>query len=169
MSEVISPKVIEWRDRIVFAATKGIECILGTCKLVAAADKDLKGDFKQLVEMLPWKASYTSLLRKVGYDVRLFDMSNQLPQDVRTLYHLSRLGDERFERLVTDGVIRPDMKRNEASAETRKERKGEDEARVLSLSRPLLRNSPHSLSIRPGTMGGCQLMANGQRLTVARR
>ena len=95
MSEVISPKVAEWHDRIVFAATKGIECILGTCKLVVAADKDLGGDFKQLVEMLPWSKGWTSLLRRVGREQKLFVMTNKLPSDVRTLYHLARLSDER--------------------------------------------------------------------------
>ena len=137
-----APKVIEWHDRIVFAATKGIECILGTCKLVAAADKDLGGDFKQLVEMLPWKKTYTFYQRKVGYDSRLFVMTNQLPQDLNTLYHLARLSDDRLCQLIDDGVVRPDMKRNEASAETRKERKGKDEQRILSIEPSVASLSP---------------------------
>ncbi len=50
-----------------------------------------------------------------------------------TLYQLTRLSDKRFKKLLKNGTINPSMKRNEASAETRKERKEADERRILSV------------------------------------
>ena len=58
-----------------------------------------------------------------------------------TLYYLTRLSDDRFDELLEEGVIRPDMKRNEASAETRKESKAKDEKRILSL-KPIAEKFP---------------------------
>jgi len=46
-----------------------------------------------------------------------------LPSDTLTLYHLTRLSDGRYDDLIENGTINPSMKRNEASAETWKERK----------------------------------------------
>ena len=131
--EVISPKVIQWHGRIVAAAHRGIEAILETCHLVAEADKDLKGNFKQLVKILPWSKGHTSRLRQIGTDMRLVSHEKRLPTDHYTLYHLTHLSDDRFDELLESGVINPSMKRNEASAETRKERKDKDENRILSL------------------------------------
>ncbi len=56
-----------------------------------------------------------------------------LPSDTYTLDKLRALSDGRFNELLEDGRIHPGMKRNEASAETRKERKAADEARILSI------------------------------------
>ena len=122
-SEVFSPEVVKWADRIVEAHHQGVEAVMKTCALVAQADLKLKGDFKQLVRLLPWSKGYISCLRRIGHDIRLVCHGKQLPADYRTLYHLSRLTDERFELLLENGTISADMKRNEASAETRKESK----------------------------------------------
>ncbi len=46
-----------------------------------------------------------------------------LPSDIYTLYYLTRLSPARYDKLIENGTINPDMKRNEASAETRKESK----------------------------------------------
>jgi N6-adenosine-specific RNA methylase IME4 len=56
-----------------------------------------------------------------------------LPPDWGTIYKLSCLDDENFERLVGDGTIRPSLQRNEVSAILRRERVEEDEARILTL------------------------------------
>ena len=50
-----------------------------------------------------------------------------------TLYQLTRLTDGRYGELIENGTISPSMKRNEASAETRKESKEADEERILSV------------------------------------
>jgi N6-adenosine-specific RNA methylase IME4 len=57
-----------------------------------------------------------------------------LPSDIYTLFELSRLSNERFAELLDAGAIHPGMKRNDASAETRRERQTADEARVLKLA-----------------------------------
>ncbi len=48
-------------------------------------------------------------------------------------YYRRALSDDRFQELLENGTINPGMKRNEASAETRKERKAEDEKRILDI------------------------------------
>ncbi len=40
-----------------------------------------------------------------------------------TLYQLTRLSDSRYGKLIENGTTSPSLKRNEASAETRKESK----------------------------------------------
>ena len=78
----------------------------------------------QHAEQLPWSKSYTSRLRKVGLSMaRFVSHGKQLPTDSQTLYHLARLTDARYGELIANGTINPSMKRNEASAETWKERK----------------------------------------------
>ena len=54
------------------------------------ADHKLKGDFKQLVRLLPWSKGHTSRLCSVGYSTRLVSHEKQLPTDLYTLYHLTR-------------------------------------------------------------------------------
>ncbi len=41
-----------------------------------------------------------------------------LPSDTHTLYYLTRLTDARYDKLIENGTISADMKRNEASAAT---------------------------------------------------
>ncbi len=56
-----------------------------------------------------------------------------MPSDTYTLCQLARLSDERFDKLLESGAINPSMKRGEASAENRKEKKAGDEKRILNL------------------------------------
>ena len=90
-----------------------------------------------------------NLLIKIAESERLSCHVKILPSDARTLYQLTRLSDDRFDALLEDGRINPGMKRNEAAAETRWERKEADEQRIMSTApvegKFMSAKSPHLL------------------------
>ena len=73
------------------------------------------------------------MLIRVAESDRLGRHVALLPSDTYTLDKLRALSDGRFNELIEDGRIHPGMKRNEASAWTRQERRAADEARVMGL------------------------------------
>jgi N6-adenosine-specific RNA methylase IME4 len=107
--------------------------------IAAKADCD-HGEWKQLVGrygykgLLPFKETQARYLIHIASDPRIARHAALLPPDSTSLYKLTRLSIPRFDELLEGGVINPSMKRNEASAETRKEKKEEDERRILSLT-----------------------------------
>lgn len=139
--EIYTPRVVRWADDITTAWRSGVEAILNTAQLLVEAQKDLeeRGEWSQLIGandypgMLPFKKSFALMLQKIGRSKRLYQHAGILPSDSTTLYHLARLNEDRFCVLIENGAINPSMKRNEASAETRKEKKEQDEARILSI------------------------------------
>lgn len=64
-------------------------------------------------EMLPFNRHSALKLMCIGQDVRLSNDShgNHLPANWTTLYELSRLPDEAFDRAIADGTINPECKR----------------------------------------------------------
>jgi hypothetical protein len=72
----------------------------------------------------------------IAKDQRLVSHVKQLPASWGTLYQLTRLKDDQFNELLRDGVIRPDLERNEISKYRRLARVAADEQRVLDL-RPI--------------------------------
>ena len=139
--EVISPKVTGWADQVMSVYRKGVEAIIETGRLLLAARADCShGEWQQLVGrnghrgVLPFRKSHAHRLMVVARAARLVPHVGQLPCDSFTLYQLTRLSQNRFVALLEDGRIHPGMKRNEACAETRRERQAKDEERVLSLT-----------------------------------
>lgn len=135
MSEVtiISPKVGHWTDRISRAWKEGVEAILETGRLISKAREDCNDEeWRLVIDELPFTKQHAYRLLAIGTDSRLVTHVLQLPSDTYTLYQLTRLPPQRFSDLCASGRIHPGMKRNEASAETRKERKEADEQRILS-------------------------------------
>ena len=140
MTEVIPPKVIKWAERINAAYKEGVVGILKTAATVLAAREDCTehGEWEQLIgrDLLVFKRRHCFRFLAIGRSLERFQRVPHealLPSDTNTLEYLTRLTDDRFEELLADGTICPSMKRNEASAETRKERKERDEQRILSL------------------------------------
>jgi hypothetical protein len=93
---------------------------------------------------LPFGKTHAQRLIAIATDDRLFPHVGTLPSDSYMLHKLTQLSDERFGELIESGRIHPGMKRNEASAETRQERRAHDERRILSLHR-----EPHSSRCGP--------------------
>jgi N6-adenosine-specific RNA methylase IME4 len=84
--------------------------------------------------LLAFKKTHAHRLIEIADSAeRLVPHVGLLPSDSFTLYQLTRLTDQRFAALLAAGVINPGMKRNEASAETRRESKDRDEQRILDL------------------------------------
>ncbi len=87
-----------------------------------------RGEWLQLVDggLLLFKRAHTYRFLAIGQNLERFQKlprGRTLPSDTHTLYYLTRLTDARYGELIENGTISPSMKRNEASAETRKESK----------------------------------------------
>lgn len=142
--DIIEPDVIEAAEYVTASWRQGIEAILETGRrLIAIRSRwiDQPGKWSRLIganqwtgkSLLPFQKTYTGMLIRVAESKRLYQHAGIMPSDATTLYQLTRLSPDRFDQLLADGRIHPGMKRNDASAETRRERVQADEARVRSL------------------------------------
>jgi len=142
-TEIITSDVTEAAEYVGAAWRQGVEAIIETGRrLIEKREqfKDERGKWSMLIGanqhkgqgVLPFSDGHTYLLIKIAESERLSCHVKILPSDARTLYQLTRLSDDRFDALLEDGRINPGMKRNEASAETRKESKEADERRVMA-------------------------------------
>ncbi len=137
-SGVFSPEVVEWADRINAAYKRGIENIIWAGRECCEAKADCDhGEWLQLVGsqnsqgLLLFNVRHAQMLMAISRAPQIRDNVTYLPTDARTLYQLTRLSITRFVHLLKNGTISPSMKRNEASAETRKESKEANEERSL--------------------------------------
>ncbi len=76
------------------------------------------GEFTAMVESLPFGERTAQKLMAVGRDerIRKREHARVLPPSWDTLYVLTRLDDDQWERGLADGLMRPGMKRGEAAA-----------------------------------------------------
>lgn len=142
-AEIIPPDVAAAADYIAKAWREGILSVIETGRRLTTIRErwhNQPGKWSQLLgrdggaPVLPFAKSHAYRLMEIAACARLVPHVGQLPSDTLTLYQLTRLTEKRFNALLREGVIHPGMKRNEASAETRRERKTADEQRVLSLA-----------------------------------
>ncbi len=140
--DIITPELTKDAEYVSAAWRAGVVSIIETgCRLIEIRTryKDDRGKWSRLIgdhqwsgqSLLPFEKTHTYRLIRIAECVRLLPHVGALPSDSYTLDKLRALSDSRFQELLEDGRIHPGMKRNEASAETRKERKAEDEARIL--------------------------------------
>lgn len=103
--------------RITKAASGTVTAILDVGRLLCEAKAKLKhGDFTAMVENdLPFTARTVQRLMAITHDQRLANPTHAslLPPSWTTLYELSQLHDDEFERGIEKGIIRPDMKRSD--------------------------------------------------------
>src|SRR6516162_7992284 len=105
--------------------------------LIAAKAQLEHGEFLGMIETdLPFGKRTAQMLMKIARDPRLKNqpVGSLLPPSWRTLYELTRLEDTEFEQLIADGVMRPDMSRQEINKVRRIATVTADEARVLNLA-----------------------------------
>jgi len=142
-AEIVTSDVIEAAEYIGAAWRQGVEAIIETGRRLIEVRKrfeDEPGKWSVLLArdggelLLPFKKSYAYRLISIADDGRLSPLGDTLPLDHHALYQLTLLSDDRFAALLEDGRINPSMKRNEASAETRKESKEADERRIMSIA-----------------------------------
>jgi hypothetical protein len=93
--EVPLPRGVDWPER------------LDHGQFVAMVDEDL-----------PFNEGSARKLMAIGRDKRIRNVSHakHLPPSWDTLYVLSKLDDEQWERGIGDGLIHPGMERGEAAA-----------------------------------------------------
>jgi len=132
--EIIEPDVVEAAEYISSSWQQGVESIIETGRRLVETRERWKhepGKWSRLLgrgenkAILPFLKSHAYRLIDIAEDARLVPHEGQLPSDTNTLYYLTRLSDERFAELLEDGRIHPGMKRNEASAETREEKRAQ--------------------------------------------
>ena len=100
---------------IAAAWQKSIEAIIETGRRLIDARKELAhGEFLAMIKNdLPFGEDTAERLIKIARDPRLSNSAHGriLPPSWRTLFELTKLNDEQFDRLVAAGVIRADMHR----------------------------------------------------------
>lgn len=125
LSEIISHDVSNddiggvdaWARRIGGAWQKSIDAIFETGRLIAEAKAALPhGAFTVMVETkLPFGARAAQRLMAISADEKLTNPTHvsHLPASWGTLYELTKLDTETFQRRIKEGTIRPDMQRRE--------------------------------------------------------
>ncbi len=129
-----SPDIPAMAARIRAEWASAVGSVLMTGRLLHQARNGLKKDqWRALLALLPFTSRWVNMLIGIGADPRLRKHASFLPSDAYTIYQLSRLSDNRFNDLLALGHIHPTMRRADATAETRAERRAADEARVANL------------------------------------
>jgi hypothetical protein len=111
----------QWVARINEAWRSSVEGILAVGRLLIDAkegpEKLPHGEFGKMIESrLPFQARTAQMLMAIAEDKRIANTKHvsHLPSSWGTLYELTKVPDEVFEKSLKEGVIRPDMPRDEA-------------------------------------------------------
>lgn len=108
----------EYADRIGTRWRDSVAAVIDTGKMLIEAKRSLPhGEFEAMARNdLPFGERTARRLMSVASDERIVNRTHgsDLPPSWRTLYALTRLDDETFERALHEGIIRPDMQRKEA-------------------------------------------------------
>jgi hypothetical protein len=106
-----------WALRINACWRKGIESIIGTGRLLLEAkDSCSHGDFEAMLRHdLAFQPRTAQRLMAIARDHRLTNPTHAslLPASWTTLYELTQLSDDEFDRAIEQNVIRPDMERKD--------------------------------------------------------
>jgi hypothetical protein len=104
-------------EQTVKEAVKGF---LNLGRSLLKAKKELPhGEFLEMIEHdLPFAASKAQRLMKIASNPKIAKAAHgqHLPGSWRTLYELTKLDDETFDKAVSDGTIHPSMTRREAKS-----------------------------------------------------
>lgn len=106
-----------WVVRISACWRASLEAILEVGRLLSAAKGSLPhGGFGAMIESeLPFSARTAQMLMAIAADKRLTNPNHgsHLPPSWRTMFELTKLSDEEFDRGVHQQIIRPDMERKD--------------------------------------------------------
>ncbi|MCK1586930.1 hypothetical protein [Bradyrhizobium sp. 169] len=130
-----SERVAGYATRICQNWRKTVEGILDVGKDCAAAKDELtESEKRELYANLPFGESMLSKLATIGEDsTRLFAHREFLPSSISTLYLLCRLPNDRFELAFAEGLVRPDVTRDDVEKWT-SESNSEDEPEAVSIA-----------------------------------
>ena len=115
----------DWAQRIVAAWSASVAGFISVGRLLLDAKASLQhGEFVEMAESdLPFSLRRAECLMAIAADVRISHHAANLPPSWTTLYELSRLPDERFEKALESGEIHSGMERRDALILVRGERR----------------------------------------------
>ena len=117
-AEAPEPSVGGWAKRIRDAWQDSVGSIINVGALLAEAKAEMAhGRFEAMIESdLPFGPRTAQMLMAIAEDKKLSKAKHvsHLPAAWGTLYELTKVPDEVFEAKVKEGVIHPDMQRDEA-------------------------------------------------------
>lgn len=117
-AEVLQADPEAWALRINAAWRRSLESVIETGRLLIDAKAQLSkhGQWEQMVEtQLDFSPGTATRLMSIARDDRLSNPAHGplLPRSYRTLYELTKLSDDEFNRGVQEKIIRPDMERRD--------------------------------------------------------
>lgn len=124
----IEPRTVaEYAERIAACWHRSREAFIEAGRLLCAAKAALDhGEFQSMVEtQLPFKLRKAEMLMAIYRDQRLVKphVHALLPNELGTLYELTRLDDTGLQARIADGTIRPDMERQHITAARKAEQR----------------------------------------------
>ncbi len=132
VAEIEPRTVAEYAERIAACWHRSREAFIEAGRLLCAAKAALDhGEFQSMVEtQLPFKLRKAEMLMAVHRDQRLVNprICTILPNELRTLYDITRLDDDGLQRRISDGTIKPDMERSAIAGIVKAERRANREA-----------------------------------------
>ena len=135
---------------------KSVQGILKVAQECAKAKNKLSQVQKQqLYELLPFGESMFSKLATIGDDPRLLKHQDLLPLSISTIYEAKKLPDDQFEAAIKEGVLKPDVKREDFKLWVNSKDNGK-----------ALRSKPQQVELPPGLI--CLYMdapPSGEQLT----
>src|SRR5215470_5679942 len=106
----------QYAQKITAAWQRSINAIFETGRLLIEAKAKLKhGEFRKMIDhALPFKPRTAQMLMKIAADKRLIKAKHAslLPPSWFTLYLLTRLSDDAFDKALAQGKINPEMTRD---------------------------------------------------------
>jgi len=116
-----------WADRINACWRATFQGVLEAGRLLNAAKTALEhGEFQKMLEsQLQFQPRTAQRLMAIAADERITNATHasHLPTAWTTLYEITTLDDDQFEKALDDGVIRPDMERSEIAQIVKKEKR----------------------------------------------
>jgi N6-adenosine-specific RNA methylase IME4 len=123
-----------WAQQVNEAWRSAVDSIFETGRRLIAAKSELAhGEFETMVEdELAFDATTAQRLMAIARDRRLANPAHGqlLPPSWRTLYEITKLSDANFQRLISNGTIRPDVERQEIVSVVKAERRNERERQL---------------------------------------
>lgn len=119
LAEIEPRTAPEFAERITACWHRSREAYVEAGRLLCAAKASLDhGEFQAMVETLPFKIRKAEMLMAIYRDQRLVNPQYvaALPNELGTLYDLTRVKDKKFEAAIESGAISPEMEREEVKA-----------------------------------------------------
>ena len=122
----------EYAARITACWRRSAEAFIEAGRWLIRAKEQLDhGEFGAMIkESLPFGASTAQRLMIVAADSRVTNPAHvqHLPPHWGTLYEITKLPDDKFDALIKDGTICPDMERGAIATQVKQQRRAEREA-----------------------------------------